>query len=437
MLFVFAVQLKTQAIQSSPTWIQSADLQNFQVSGFCGSGDNFFAASYLLYTSYVYICHSTDNGVTWRIIDTIPVNNKPPNQYLWTSPHVTFLVDDTNLFAGIGDCYSGGVYSSSDSGMHWSEKDTGFHENINNFAVIGETMFAGTNNGVFRSTDHGAHWSARNTGLSYDDYDSIYGHAPQVMRLATIGTNLFAGTTGEGLFLSTDFGGTWKGVDSGLTNTSMSIYGLTTLNSKIYAGVFQGFADSTGGVFMSTDYATTWNAAENGLTRHTINVLVSFGTNLYAGTNYGVFLSTDEGANWLDISGGPPLDTIAILTIAVSDPNLVLGTLNGMWRCPLSQLITAVESGTGENQTEFALEQNFPQPFNPGTTIQFSIPHESHVTLKIYNLLGQEVQTLVNGTRRAGTYDVQFDAGKLSSGVYFYTLQAGAFVQTKKMLVIK
>jgi hypothetical protein len=85
----------------------------------------------------------------------------------------------------------------------------------------------------------------------------------------------------------------------------------------------------------------------------------------------------------------------------------------------------------------YMLGNNYPQPFNPSTTIQFTLPHESHVTLKIYNLLGQEVRTLVNDTRTAGTYNVEFDAAKLTSGIYFYTLQAGRFVQTKKMLVIR
>ena len=97
--------------------------------------------------------------------------------------------------------------------------------------------------------------------------------------------------------------------------------------------------------------------------------------------------------------------------------------------------------GVSENQnilpSGFLLMQNHPNPYNPSTTIQFTLPHESHVTLKVYNLLGQEVQTLVNDTRTAGTYNVSFDAGKLSSGVYFYTLRADRFIETKKMAVIK
>jgi hypothetical protein len=85
----------------------------------------------------------------------------------------------------------------------------------------------------------------------------------------------------------------------------------------------------------------------------------------------------------------------------------------------------------------YSLEQNYPNPFNPTTTIQFSLPKSEDVTLKIYNLLGEEVKTLVEEYREAGKHSVQFSANSLSSGIYFYSLQAGSFNQVKKMILIK
>ena len=86
---------------------------------------------------------------------------------------------------------------------------------------------------------------------------------------------------------------------------------------------------------------------------------------------------------------------------------------------------------------EYALLQNYPNPFNPTTTIQFQLPYESKVTLKIYDMLGSEIQELLNETKQPGKYEVDFDASDLSSGTYFYRLQTENHIETKKMLLLK
>jgi hypothetical protein len=85
----------------------------------------------------------------------------------------------------------------------------------------------------------------------------------------------------------------------------------------------------------------------------------------------------------------------------------------------------------------FQLEQNFPNPFNPSTTIEFNLPQAEFVSLKVFNSLGQEIATIVNGPRQAGNYSIKWDAGLVPSGVYFYRLSAGNFVQTKKLLLLR
>jgi hypothetical protein len=86
---------------------------------------------------------------------------------------------------------------------------------------------------------------------------------------------------------------------------------------------------------------------------------------------------------------------------------------------------------------EFSLEQNYPNPFNPSTTIKYSIPDNGFVTLKVYDIIGNELITLVNEERSPGSYEVSFNASEYSSGIYIYSLRTDGFTQTKKMMLIK
>jgi hypothetical protein len=101
-----------------------------------------------------------------------------------------------------------------------------------------------------------------------------------------------------------------------------------------------------------------------------------------------------------------------------------------------------ITTGTGEEPNVglpvvYSLDQNYPNPFNPSTTISFDLPTGDHTSLKVFNLLGQEVSTLVSGLLPAGSHTVVFDATGLSSGMYFYRLESGTFLATRRMMVVK
>lgn len=102
-----------------------------------------------------------------------------------------------------------------------------------------------------------------------------------------------------------------------------------------------------------------------------------------------------------------------------------------------SQLTLTAVSKDEKLPASFTLSQNYPNPFNPSTVISYSVPKESMVTLKVFNLLGQEVATLVNSNQKAGSYNITFNASKLSTGIYFYSLKANGFTSTKKMMLVK
>ena len=108
------------------------------------------------------------------------------------------------------------------------------------------------------------------------------------------------------------------------------------------------------------------------------------------------------------------------------------------WTIANGGLITGNSNNISINNPDaFSLSQNYPNPFNPSTKINFSIPKSGMVTLKVYDVLGKEVASLVNDARNAGNYEVSFNASGLSSGAYFYRLQSGSFVDTKKMFLLK
>jgi hypothetical protein len=113
------------------------------------------------------------------------------------------------------------------------------------------------------------------------------------------------------------------------------------------------------------------------------------------------------------------------------------------WTDSTKVIVTGINGKVTQPLT-FNLEQNYPNPFNPSTSIQYAIGSRQFVTLKLYNVLGQEIETLVNEEKTTGIYEVKFTAKDLTSGVYFYKLkatpiggQAGEFIQTKKMILLK
>lgn len=110
--------------------------------------------------------------------------------------------------------------------------------------------------------------------------------------------------------------------------------------------------------------------------------------------------------------------------------------LAGFWNVYQQQIITGVKDEETIPVT-FKLEQNYPNPFNPATTIKYAVPERSHVIIKIYDITGSTVATIVNEELNAGWYKQEFNAVGISSGVYFYRMEAGNYVNIKKMLLLK
>ena len=168
------------------------------------------------------------------------------------------------------------------------------------------------------------------------------------------------------------------------------------------------FADSANaGIYNKVNESYRWSAE---------------GNILKSDQNYGRVLFSKEV---VDGTSGPYL--IASLN---SGKNIILSNL-------LNPVITSVKNENNNLPSEYSLEQNYPNPFNPSTTITFTIPNQANVKLSVYNAIGEEVAELLNDNISAGSHQVTFDASNLSSGLYFYRITAGNFVDVKKMMLVK
>jgi hypothetical protein len=206
---------------------------------------------------------------------------------------------------------------------------------------------------------------------------------------------------------------------------------IVTEGQRLYAGTAHG------GIFVSSDYGSSWHPANNGLTStYTMNIIASE-PGLFASTvEGGVFFSSNGGANWTTVNAGLP--KAAVYSMCVDGAYLYAGTLtDGVWRRPLTEIVTSVGPATGEIPASFVLRQNYPNPFNPTTTIRYELPQAAKVTLKVYDVLGREIVTLVDQAKEAGVYEVKFDGSNLPSGIYLYRMEAGPTVSTKKLVLLK
>jgi hypothetical protein len=197
----------------------------------------------------------------------------------------------------------------------------------------------------------------------------------------------------------------------------------------------------------STDAGQTWVARTlgSGITATISACKWIPGTNVIyvvgsATTANSLKRSTDGGGSWTTMTTGG-ISAISHFDLILGSGNVIFGyavALDGSClRLRDSVLVTGVNNNNNNVPVEYSLEQNYPNPFNPSTIIKYALPRSSNVSLKIYDMLGNEVKTVVNEFKTAGTYSVNFDASSLSSGVYFYKIVAGDFTDAKKMTLVK
>jgi hypothetical protein len=389
---------------------------------------------------------STDMGENWIKIAPFPQLEKLSNVSgltLKIDPFNSNHLYVSHLFLPIDGNV---ILKSTNSGMNWKllfwgrcEPYPGCDSPIIEIDPVDlNSIYASLNtNLIIRSTDRGENWDTIPEPYTFGL--SSIAISPSNNRVIYLGF----GSTLE-IYKSVDQGETWQLLPFPLSNqTSSPVYlAVHPDNSDIlYAAVFS-FGYFQGGVYKSTDGGFTWDEKNNGLTNedydiNTINIYRKNPEEIYIGTggNINLFRSTNGGENWLRFDNGlPNTGHVTSIVIDTLNDRIYLGRTKGIY---IYDVPTAIKDETIIYSDRFLLNQNYPNPFNSITKIRYYVAKNDLVILKVYDVLGREVAVLVDEEKKPGTYEIEFNANNLSSGIYFYQISSGNFPQTRSMILLK
>jgi len=354
-------------------------LKDHQVKKTTNGGVNWFnqSASFAGYGDLMFI----DSLTGWVVgqVNSYRTTNGGNNwtsvggQHLWC---VYFISSFIGWGCGPSSSGPGRMFKTINGGVTWSQENDAVSGNAIHFEDMYTGWAASTN--VIKTTNGGANWYEQPTGLSSNMWSIFFVSAQ---------TGWLVGDGGS-IIKTTDGGNLWIPQNSGISNT---------LNSVFFRNSSLGWVCGNAGQILKT---------------------------------------TDGGNNWINQPSSVTVDLNSIsfqsdlIGYVVGDSGKVLKTTNG----GISINIKRINELIPDN---YILEQNYPNPFNPSTNIRYEIPKTGFVKLVIFNVLGREIETLVNEKQTAGTYETTFNASQYPSGVYFYRLTTDNFSDTKKMLMIK
>ena len=331
------------------------------------------------------------------------------------------------------------VYRSSDRGATWNKisytaapsgagVSIQLKDDLNGFAC---TYFGDDVNRSAKTTDGGLTWTSIQplppTKPSFYFLSYVPGTPKTYVVTSQSNKNNWSTATTPGSAYTFDGGVTWNQIDS-------KVHGQTSFSSDGW-GWSAGIGDTIYKIHKDdlivpvelTSFSTNTTGNEIELRWQTATETNNKGFEIYRNGKRISFVdgkgTTTEKQNYFFIDKG--------LSAGVYKYRLIQIDFDGTQKIVGETTVNLILS------KQFNLEQNYPNPFNPSTKIDFAIPQSSFVNLKIYNVLGEEVATLVNETKVAGNYEVNFNASNLPSGIYFYKLRAGSLTESKKMILLK
>lgn len=337
----------------------------------------------------------------------------------------TDITSNLNSFGSITAiaAYDGQVFAatdnsavdvSPDSGVTWSSGSTLGYFEIDGLFPTSNGLFAATSNGMFQSPDEGSTWLSASSGIAAGDLG--------LLSFAAGTSAYYCGSTTGAVYVSTDSGEIWNNITPPSSFDSVNAIAVTNTGAII--------SGSASGVFVSADQGATWS--DPLLSSYEITSLLSVGSNVFAGTTGGIFVSTDGGRTWNNEDQG--LTILSVTALVMNGVDLYAGTTGGgVWRRPLSEMIKF--SSVRSNDVTASIEQSYPNPFTQQTTIPFSLTQTEHVSVTIFNMLGQEITTLADQDFGAGPHEVVWNAGRMPSGSYVCRIATSEGVQTQSLVL--
>ena len=374
------------------------------------------------------VIRTTNEGANW-FARPLPLSD----------PVYTFsAVDSSTAFAGSYGSWAR-IWRTTNGGMTWTASDSipgGFIDGVHMFDAIHGNYLAEQSNSCFvfkRTTDGGITWSSVwsspgpctvagwNNSLAW--FDTAHG---------------WFGTNSGHVYWTSDGGTSWSAASHPATN-SYSVW----FNSPSLGLIGGEYTTNR-----STDGGVSWSAASP-ITGYVVGMAGAIGTEQFwsVAGDANVYYTSNAGTSWTTepphgYSGTSTLDHVSFVMAGGSPFGWAVGSTGVILRYEI--VYESVKENTSNGVPDrYVLDQNYPNPFNPSTAIHYSLPVgqdgilSNHVSLRVFNLLGQEVATLVNGVEQAGNHEVVWDATGFPSGVYFYRLTAGGFVETKKLVLLR
>lgn len=390
------------------------------------------------------LLHTTNAGAAWSFVNPFPADtvtrfSDPAVCMSWVGTTHGWIIGtigtDNNPHGAV-------IFYTTNSGVNWQKKiltstpgDFGFQiqfVNINTgwLLIFNFTTQAAT---FLKTTDGGNNWVPFNGAGIFYFVNANNGWAYS-------GSGQFGSEPPYKILRTTNGGTDWTEQFSDNQPGSYNAMHFTDVNNGWVVG-------DTGKVLKTTNGGANWNFVTNtgvSTSEHCKTVFFLDANTGWIPTKANDIQqtpvlqhTTNGGISWITQSTpfGNQQGNNAIFSIYFV--NAQTGWITGDWGRIAKYSGTTDINDDVNSITEFSLKQNFPNPFNPVTSIQYTIGSNRFVQMKVYDVIGNEVVTLVNEEQSAGNYEVEFDATSLSSGIYFYQLKSGSYLETKKMIILK